>query len=74
MYLWLSCEGWVSFGPFEWLKFEDENRCIKDQNGNIIAKYDGNCWHVTDKKYKDYAGWSNPMITPTAKHPHPMHS
>lgn len=73
MYLWLTCEGWVSFGPFEWLRFEDDSRCIKDQDGNVIATFDGQCWHLADERYKDYAGWSNPMVTSTAKHPHPLH-
>ena len=72
MYLWLNCEGWVSFGPFKWLKFEDENRCIIDQDENVIATFDGKYWHLSDEKYKHYSGWRTPMITVTPKHPHPF--
>lgn len=71
LYLWLTCEGWERFGPFKWLRFNDANRLITDQDGNVVASFDGNCWRTPGKKYKEF-GWSDPMITSSAKHPHPM--
>ena len=41
IYLWLCCEGWCKFGPYEWLRF-DEDGSIIDQDGNVIAKKDQN--------------------------------
>ncbi len=73
MYLWLSCEGWVRFGPFKWLRFDDENHQITDQNGNVIASFDGSCWRTPGEKYQGY-GWRDPMVTNSTKHPLPMHS
>jgi hypothetical protein len=30
VYLYLCCEGWVRFGPFEWLALVDGNTKIED--------------------------------------------
>ena len=69
MYLWLNCEGWVRFGPFEWLRFDDP-RTIRDQDGEDVAWFDGADWRTLDDRYQGYQ-WRNPMITVSSRHPHP---
>ena len=38
VYLWLCCEGWMRFGPFEWLRFDDTERAIIGPDGETVAK------------------------------------
>lgn len=70
MYLWLNCEGWIRFGPFEWLRFEDDPRVIRNQDGVIVASFDGTDWHTSDGQYDRWI-WRNPMVTTSPRHPHP---
>jgi hypothetical protein len=70
VYLFLSCEGWIRFGPFRWLNFMDEQRTIVDDKGNIIASSNGQQWTVSDPEYSGYF-FCNPFITTTKHHPHP---
>ena len=72
VYLWLNCEGWVRFGPFEWLRFDDEPRTIRDQDGNVLAQFDGTDWHTLGEEYAGFH-WRNPMVTASGRHPHPMY-
>jgi hypothetical protein len=72
MYLWLNCEGWVRFGPFAWLRFDDNPRVIRDQDGSTVASFDGTDWRTPDEKYSKFQ-WRNPMVTSSARHPHPNH-
>lgn len=73
VYLYLSWEGWVCFGPFEWLKFVDRERAIKDETGKVMASFDGNHWSVPDEKYAGYQ-FINPFVTTMDRHPHPGHA
>ena len=70
LYLHLCCEGWQRFGPFEWLSFQDEPRAIVDEDGSVIATWDGLTWRTSDPRFQKYA-WSNPTITIGSRHPHP---
>jgi len=72
VYLWLNCEGWERFGPFQWLRFEDSPLRIGDQDGNVIAEFDGSDWLSTHEKYRNHR-WRCPMITASPQHPHPFH-
>ena len=72
VYLWLNCEGWERFGPFQWLRFEDSPLRICDQDANVIAEFDGTDWLTTHEKYRNYR-WCLPMITASPQHPHPLH-
>ncbi|MGD7651679.1 MAG: hypothetical protein ACQCXQ_00595 [Verrucomicrobiales bacterium] len=69
VYLWFCCEGWMKFGPFEWLRFDDECQSIIGPNGDEVAtKVDGR-WRVPGEKWQGW-GFSNPTITTTPRHPH----
>jgi hypothetical protein len=72
VYLWLNCEGWERFGPFQSLRFDNPALRICDQDGNVIAEFDGTDWLTKDEKYRNFR-WVNPMITASPQHPHPMH-
>lgn len=65
MYLWLHCEGWIRFGPYEAIFFDRDFRTIRDKSGNVIAKSeDGHCWIVPTEEYANWR-FQNPMITRT---------
>ena len=70
VYLWLSCEGWMKFGPFEWLRFDDERQAILGPDGEEVAKKEGGQWRVPGEKWQGW-GFSNPTITSSPVHPHP---
>ena len=81
LYLWLSCEGWVRFGPYKWLRFVSDpetgaQRCI-NQNSEVLAYQDTTqgCWRSTDPNYAGSggSGWAfrDPVITAEPTHPHP---
>lgn len=69
VYVWFCCEGWLRFGPFEWLRFDDDFERIYDERGAPVAEREGRCWRVL---HPDGRGllFSNPTITSTKKHPH----
>lgn len=70
VYLWLCCEGWMKFGPFEWLRFDDERQAILGPEGELVAKKSDGYWRVPDGRGKDMQ-FSNPTITTTPVHRHP---
>lgn len=72
VYLWLNCEGWERFGPFQWLEFEDGPLRICDQDANVIAEFDGSDWLTPHEKYRNHR-WQCPMITASPQHPQPFH-
>ena len=69
VYLWLCCEGWMKFGPFEWLRFDDESHSILGPEGEEIAKKLEGQWRVPGEKWQGL-GFSDPTITTTPVHPH----
>lgn len=69
VYLWLCCDGWMKFGPFEWLRFDDERQAILDPEGEEIAKKTDGYWRVPDGRGKGMQ-FSNPTITSSPIHPH----
>ncbi len=69
VYLWLCCEGWMRFGPFEWLRFDDTANAIIGPAGEVVARKTGEYWHITDGRGKGMP-FSNPTITTTREHPH----
>ncbi|MFP4157725.1 MAG: hypothetical protein ACLFU4_08925 [Opitutales bacterium] len=81
LYLWLSCEGWVRFGPFRHLRWrkcpEGGGLRITDQGNRVIAFEDREqgCWRSTESRYHGSAGsgWAfrDPMVTASPEHPHP---
>jgi hypothetical protein len=69
VYLWLNCEGWVRFGPFAWLRLDDERGAILDDSGDPIAVRTEDGW-TTPENHEGFQ-WRNPMITASGRHPHP---
>lgn len=69
LYLWLCCEGWMKFGPFEWLRFDDERQAILGPDGAEVAKKVDGCWRVPEEKWQGWA-FSDPTVTTTPVHPH----
>jgi hypothetical protein len=67
--LWLCCEGWMKFGPFEWLRFDDELQAILGPDGEESAKKTDAYWRVSDGRSKGME-FSNPTITNSPIHPH----
>jgi hypothetical protein len=69
VYLWLCCEGWMKFGPFEWLRFDDERQAILGPDGEEVARKVDGQWRVSEEKWQGW-GFSDPTITTTPFHPH----
>ncbi len=74
LYLWLNCEGWVRFGPFEWLRFDGgsgpaDPLVVRGPNDAAVAQFDGTAWRTPG----DGTAWRTPTITASPRHPHPMH-
>lgn len=67
VYLWLSCEGWMKFGPFEWLRFDEERRSILGPCGEV-ATWVGGTWRVPGERWSGYA-FSGPTITTSRERP-----
>ena len=69
LYLWLCCEGWMRFGPFKWLRFDDERQAILGPDRDEVAKKMDGFWRVSGEKWQGW-GFSDPTITTTPQHPH----
>lgn len=69
VYLWLCCEGWMKYGPFEWLRFDDDLQAILGPDGEEIAKKTDGYWRVSGERGKGME-FSNPTITSSPVHPH----
>ena len=69
VYLWLCCEGWMRFGPFEWLRFDDTERAIIGPDGEVVAKTVDGYWCVPGGRGEGMP-FSNPTITTGREHPH----
>jgi hypothetical protein len=71
VYLWLCCEGWMRFGPFEWLRYDEPTSTISDSSGNVIAWKERARWFVPSECGSNMAFDESYMITTTPKHPDP---
>jgi hypothetical protein len=69
LYLWLCCEGWMRFGPFKWLRFDDERQAIVGPDRDEVAKKMDGFWRVSGEKWQGW-GFSDPTITTTPQRPH----
>ena len=70
-YLWLCSEGWMSFGPFEWLHYDESSSSLIDPTGSTVAWFEAERWNVTSGKGARMIFDQRFMITATAEHPHP---
>jgi hypothetical protein len=59
----------MKFGPFEWLRFDDERQAILGPEGEEVAKKTDGYWQVTSERGEGMR-YSNPTITTTPVHPH----
>jgi hypothetical protein len=59
----------MKFGPFEWLRFDDERQAILGPDGEVVAKKTDDYWRVPDGRGEGML-FSNPTITTTPFHPH----
>ena len=71
VYLWLCCEGWMKFGPFEWLRFDDVTSTISESTGKVVAWREGGHWLVPSGSGVGMAFDVNYMITSSSRHPDP---
>ncbi len=71
VYLWLCCEGWMRFGPFEWLRFDDVTSTISESTGKVVAWREGGRWLVPSSGGAGMAFDDNYMITTSPRHPDP---
>ncbi len=62
----------MRFGPFKWLRFDDEENAIIGPDGEVVAKKVYEYWQVNGRG--EGMPFSNPTITTTLKHPHPNSS
>ena len=68
VYLWLCCEGWKRFGPFEWVVFDDkQDAYLAGPRGEVICQRDGDSWRTPESSRH----WTTPLVTSQRKHPHP---
>jgi hypothetical protein len=68
LYLWLCCEGWQSFGPFQHLHISATT--ITDEEEQVVAFRDDEGVWYTPGIFCCYR-WRSPMVTPSPIHPHP---
>ena len=69
VYLWLCCEGWMRFGPFEWLRFDDTENAIIGPGGEVLVKKLDGYWRVPGGQGAGMP-FSNPTITSGPVHLH----
>jgi hypothetical protein len=68
LFLFFNCEGWVRFGPFQLLQFDESGKII-DENGDLLAIRSGNEWRATEKLGTSLINLNNPIISPRPQLP-----
>ena len=63
LYLFFNCEGWMRFGPFEFIQFDESGKII-DESGDVLAINTGNEWEATEKLGQGLMNLRNPIISP----------
>ena len=71
VYLWLCCEGWMKFGPFEWLRFDEQTSAFSESTGKIVAWKEGKRWFIPTGRGAGMAYDESFMITTSPRHPDP---
>lgn len=59
----------MKFGPYEWLRLDDEAGGIFDSTGEVVAWRDGNAWRVPTKRGGGMR-FDGMTITTSPEHPH----
>jgi hypothetical protein len=68
LYLFFNCEGWMRFGPFKLLQFDESGKII-DESGDVLAIQNGNEWQATEKLGSNLMNLRNPIISPRPQLP-----
>ena len=68
LYVFFNCEGWIRFGPFELLQFDDSGT-ILNELGEVLATKSGDEWHSTEKLCETRSVFRNPIVTATPNLP-----
>jgi len=63
LFIYFNCEGWMRFGPFEYIQFDESGKII-DENGDVLAIQNGNEWRATEKLGQGLMNLRNPIISP----------
>ena len=71
VYLWLTCEGWVRFGPFDWVSLRTDDWTYLNEKGEGIARWEQGGWRALGRRAEGYgkARFRNPVVTATRTHP-----
>lgn len=67
VYLWLHCEGWMKFGPFDWLRFDYDLGAILGPREEVVAWRDDGGWRTSNPRGADMV-FSDPTIS--SQHAH----
>ena len=71
VYLWLCCEGWMRFGPYESLHFDAKHNIVTDEGEKVaycVRSYFDFNWH-TPGEYQGFC-WERPVITTACCEPY----
>jgi hypothetical protein len=72
LYVHLDCEGWVTFGPYKWIAWQNDGRTLVDNCGDTIAhQTEGGWWCRPGDKYQNFH-FRTPLITVGSQHPYPL--
>jgi hypothetical protein len=63
LYLFFNCEGWMRFGPFQLIQFDESGKII-DETGDVLAIQTGKEWETTEKLGQGLIKLRNPIISP----------
>jgi hypothetical protein len=61
LYLFFNGEGWMRFGPFQLIQFDESGKII-DENGDVLAIQVGQEWEATEKLGRGLINLRNPII------------
>jgi len=71
VYLWLRCEGWMRFGPYDSLHFDAKHHIVTGQGEKVaycVRSYYGFNWH-TPGEYQGF-WWDRAVITTASREPY----
>ena len=69
MFLWLCCEGWVRFGPYGGLRFDEAHNVITDTGEPVAIFNGGRDLHWQTPKSHTGFRWERPVITTARRGP-----
>lgn len=67
IYIFFSCEGWLRFGPYEFVSFRGEDTLL-DESGDLIATRLKDEWVATDRDGNTVRNLSDPVFSSQPRH------